>query len=45
MELRARRKPMFVFRFVGSLLFRFDDRQFAASLSQLPPRLTRFKPY
>jgi hypothetical protein len=43
-ELRARRKPLLWFRFDGSFLFRFADRQFAASLFQLPPRFTRFEP-
>ncbi len=41
-EFRARRKPLFVLRFVGSFVLRFAIRQFAASLFQLPPRSTRF---
>ena len=43
-ELRARRKPRLLFRFGGSFLLRFADRQFLASLFQLPPRFTRFEP-
>jgi hypothetical protein len=31
------------FRFDGSFLLRFADRQFPAVLFQLPPRLTRFE--
>jgi len=38
------RKPMLLFRFVGSLLFRFAERQFRALLFQEPPRSTRFDP-
>jgi len=40
---KARRKPLFVLRLVGVSLLRFAVRQFAASLSQLPPRFTRFE--
>ena len=40
----TRRKPRLLFRFDGSLLLRFADRQFWALLFQLPPRLTRFEP-
>ena len=39
-----RRKPMLLFRLAGSLLFRLAERQFPASLFQLPPRFTRFVP-
>ena len=34
---------MLLFRFDGSLLFRFAERQFLALLFQLPPRITRFE--
>jgi hypothetical protein len=44
MEFKARRKPRLLFRFDGSFLLRYEDRQFAASLFQLPPRFTRFEP-
>jgi len=44
-EFRARRKPRLLFRFDGSFLLRFADRQFLAVLFQLPPRLTRFEPH
>jgi len=43
-ELRARRKPRFWFRFSGQFLLRYAERQFLASLFQLPPRITRFEP-
>ena len=43
-EFRASRKPLLFVRFVGSFVLRFAVRQFAASLSQLPPRFTRFEP-
>ena len=43
-EFRASRKPLFSLRFDGSFLLRLADRQFAASLFQLPPRFTRFEP-
>jgi len=33
-----------LFRFDGSFLLRFADRQFLAVLFQLPPRFTRFEP-
>ena len=35
---------MLVFAFDGSFLLRLADRQFRASLFQLPPRFTRFVP-
>ena len=35
---------MVLFRFSGLVLFRLADRQFTASLFQLPPRWTRFVP-
>jgi hypothetical protein len=35
---------MLLFRFVGSLLFRFAERQFLGLLFQEPPRNTRFDP-
>jgi hypothetical protein len=35
---------LLLLRFDGLFLFRFADRQFAASLFQLPPRFTRFEP-
>jgi hypothetical protein len=38
------RKPMLLFRFSGSLLFRFAARQFLALLFQEPPRKTRDDP-
>jgi hypothetical protein len=44
-ELKATRKPRLLFRFNGSFLFRFADRQFLAELFQLPPRFTRFEPF
>ncbi len=49
LEFRATRKPLLLLlllllRFDGLFLFRFADRQFAASLFQLPPRFTRFEP-
>jgi hypothetical protein len=31
-------------RFVGSLLFQFDERQLLESLFQLPPRMTGYPP-
>lgn|GEM_PF-2950497 len=40
----AGRKPMLLFRLSGVFLLRFAERQFAASLFQLPPRFTRAKP-
>ena len=43
-EFRASRKPLLFVRFVGSFVLRFAVRQFAASLSQLPPRFTRLEP-
>ena len=43
-ELRATRKPRLSFRFSGSFLLRYADRQFSAGLFQLPPRITRFRP-
>jgi hypothetical protein len=43
-ELKARRKPRLLFRFDGSFLLRFADRQFLAVLFQPPPRITRFEP-
>jgi hypothetical protein len=43
-ELRASRNELFGLRFVGSFLLRFADRQFVASLFQLPPRITRCRP-
>ena len=42
-EFRASRNPMLLFRFVGSFVLQFRDRQFAASLVQLPPRITWFE--
>jgi len=44
-ELQATRKPRLLFRFDGSFLLRFADRQFLAVLFQLPPRITRFEPH
>lgn len=44
-ELKATRKPRLLFRFDGSFLLRFADRQFLAELFQLPPRFTRFEPF
>ena len=44
LEFRATRKPLLLLRLDGLFLFRFADRQFAASLFQLPPRFTRFEP-
>lgn len=41
----ATRKPRLLFRLDGSFLLRFAERQFLASLFQLPPRYTRFTPY
>ena len=38
-----KRKPRLLFRFPGSFLFRFADRQLSPSLFQLPPRFTRFE--
>jgi hypothetical protein len=38
------RKPLLLFVFVGSLLFRFADRQLTGLLFQEPPRNTRFEP-
>jgi len=35
---------MLLFRLSGVFLLRFAERQFAASLFQLPPRFTRFEP-
>ena len=35
---------MLLFRFDGSLLLRYAERQFDAVLFQLPPRFTRFEP-
>ena len=35
---KASRKPMLLLRFVGALLLRFAERQFPASLFELPPR-------
>jgi hypothetical protein len=43
-ELRATRKPRSLSRRNGSPLIRSADRQFAASLPQLPPRSTRNEP-
>ena len=43
-KLKATRKPMPLLRSDGSFLRRFADRQFAAELSQLPPRYTRDEP-
>jgi len=43
-EFRASRNPLSFVRFVGVFALRFAARQFAASLSQLPPRFTRFEP-
>jgi len=43
-ELRAKRKPRLLFRSSGSFLLRYAERQFLASLFQLPPRITRFAP-
>jgi hypothetical protein len=40
----TRRKPMLLLRFVGSVLFQFDERQLSELLFQLPPRMTRFPP-
>jgi hypothetical protein len=34
-----------LFRFVGTFLLRFADRQLPGSLFQLPPRITRFEAY
>ena len=39
----AGRKPRLLFRFSGSFLLRFAERQFLALLFQLPPRITRFE--
>ena len=39
-----RRKPRLLLRLPGSLLLRIADRQFCASLFQLPPRITRLEP-
>jgi hypothetical protein len=41
----ARRKPRLLSRLSGSLLLRFDTRQFLALLFQLPPRFTRLSPF
>src|SRR5260221_10317664 len=41
---RATRKPLLTLRSSGWSLLRSPDRQFAASSSQLPPRLTRYEP-
>ena len=41
---RTTRKPRLLFAFDGLFLLRFADRQFEASLFQLPPRFTRFEP-
>ena len=41
---RTRRKPRLLFRFDGLFLLRLAERQFLASLFQLPPRFTRFEP-
>ncbi len=38
----ATRKPMLLFSFVGSLLFRFEERKLFSVLFQLPPRIARF---
>ena len=38
----ATRKPMLLFSFVGSLLFRFEERKLLSVLFQLPPRIARF---
>jgi hypothetical protein len=38
------RKPMLLFRFAGSFLFRFAERQFLALLFHEPPRSTRTAP-
>ncbi len=43
-RLRARRKPLPFVRYVGSQVRRNADRQYAASLTQLPPRFTRSEP-
>jgi hypothetical protein len=43
MALRATRKPRLLFRFDGSFLLRFADRQFGGVLFQLP-RFTRSEP-
>jgi len=43
-ELRARRKPRLLLRLAGTFLSRLAERQLAAVLSQLPPRLTRLTP-
>lgn len=40
---RTRRNPLLLFVLSGSLLLRFDTRQFLALLFQLPPRSTRFE--
>ncbi len=40
----SRRKPRLLSRLSGVSLLRFADRQFLASLIQLPPRLTRLEP-
>jgi len=42
--VEATRKPLFVFRFVGSFLLRLAERQLFDSLFQLPPRRTRLAP-
>ena len=39
------RKPRLLFRFSGSFLLRHAERQFLASLFQLPPRFTRCEPH
>ena len=40
----SRRKPRLSLRLPGALWLRYADRQFLASLFQLPPRMTRFEP-
>ena len=44
-KLRASRKPRLPQRIVGTYLKRNADRQNAAPLRQLPPRITRFEPF
>ena len=42
---RATRNPLLFVRFAGWFVLRFAIRQFAAPLSQPPPRITRVEPY
>ncbi len=42
--MQHKRKPKFLLRLLGLLLFRLPTEQFLALLFQLPPRLTRLEP-